>query len=146
MYIGDIASYVARDLVEEMKRLAISFKGFPFHVHSRNYRDAHKDRFTIYWTTKAEHFATPDRNDVVSELHCQIVGLHDKHLLLNAYALPRRKYLGQEVPDTYHASNDWYKQNWRQDHFLVEAKASALWTIMEAHADLERSVEEIHST
>jgi hypothetical protein len=144
MHIGDIAPHVAHDLVEEMKRLAFSFKGFPFYIHCRSYRDTHRDRFTLYWTTKAEHFASPDQKDVVSELHCQIVGLHDKFLLLSAHALPRRRYLGQVIPETFSDSRDWYKQDWRHDYFLVEAKASALWTIMEAHADLERSVEEIH--
>jgi hypothetical protein len=64
---------------------------------------------------------------------------------MDAQALPRKKYLGQMVPEYYSSdSHSWYKQDWRQDHFLVEANASAVWTIMEAHADFERAVAEVH--
>ena len=147
MRIGDIAPHVVHDLIEEMKKLAMSFKGFPFHIHGHGHsggsEQSHRDKFTIYWTTKAEHFARPERNDVVSELYCQIVGLHDNTLLLRVKALSRRLYLGQERQDKIPKHN-WYRQDWREDYFLVEASASALWTIMEAHADFERAVKDVH--
>jgi hypothetical protein len=145
MRIGDIAPHISHDLVEEMKRLSMSFKSFPFHIHFKTYGDSHRDKFTLYWTTKKDHFGTPDQGDVVSEFYCQVVGLHEGRVLLRAHALPRKKYLGQVVPERF-SDHDWNKQDWRHDYFLVEAKAEALWTIMEAHADFERAVKEVHES
>lgn len=147
MRIGDISPYVAAALKEQLERLAMSFKGFPFHVHVKGHGGGegnHRDKFTLYWTKKKEHFGTPDRSDVVSELYCQVVGLHDGAVLLSVRALPRRKYLGQEYSGQY-GERDWYRQGWREEQFLVEARASAVWTIMEAHANLDGVVEDVMS-
>ena len=128
-----------------MKKLAFSFKGFPFHIHFRGYHEhPHRDKFTLYWATKEKYFGNPDREDVVSEIDCQIVGLHDGALLLSVKALPRKKHLGQERPDVF-GERDWYKQEWRQDRYLVEASAVALWTILENNADFERAVKDVMS-
>jgi len=147
MRIGDIAPYVGSELKQQLESLAMSFKGFPYHVHLKGHggsHDAHRDKFTLYWTTKKEHFGTPDRSDVVSELYCQVVGLHDGRVLLNAKAMRRKRYLGQEYSGRYD-ERDWYKQDWREDYFLVEASASAVWTVMEAHANFEGAVEQVMS-
>jgi hypothetical protein len=143
--IGDIAPYIGTGLAEELKRLSMSFKGFPFYIHCHGHGEYHRDKFTLYWTTKSDHFGKPDHSDVVSELYCQVVGLHDGQVLLSVKPMQRRRYLGQEAPERL-SDRDWYKQSWREDYFLVGAQASALWTIMEAHADFERAVKEVHES
>lgn len=148
MRIGDVTPHVAHDLAEELRRLAMGFKSFPFHIHCTGHgdsHDSHRDKFTLYWTTKKEHFARPDRQDIVSELYCQVVGLHDDQIILNVKAHRHKTYPGQEFPQRFD-DHAWYKQDWREEYFLVEAKASAIWMIMEAHADFERPVAEVHNS
>ncbi len=142
MMLNDLAMTVASHLVEEMKTLAMGFKSFPFYIHCSGSSND-RGRFTLYWTTKREHFATPDRCDVVSELYCTLIATHDSRILLDAQAMHHRVYHGQEIPKSYY-DNDWYKQAWRQDRFLIEAKAPALWTIMEAHANFDRVAAAVH--
>jgi hypothetical protein len=144
MHIGDISGYVGLELTEQLKGLAFNFKNFPFYIHMKGHRSDgdSRGRFTLYWAMKKEYFSSPDRDDVVSELHCEVIGIHDSRVLLRVSAPPRRKYPGQEPSKTFDNRN-WYKQDWRSDHFIVEAKPSAIWTIMEAHADFSRVVIEV---
>jgi hypothetical protein len=152
MRLSDLAGSIGHHLVEEMKRLQFGVKNFPFHIHlkghGREHGREHGDKFSLCWTTKAEHFGSPDRSDIASELYCQVVGVHDGHVLLNVRAFSHgKKYMGQVhrtgfLDDT----PDWYKQECREAYFLVEAKAEALWTIMEAHADFDRVVKEVHES
>jgi len=151
MMIGDISDSISSKLVQQMKDLAGSFENFPFHIQfrglGRNSREDNRDKFVIYWTTKENIFGTPEFNDIVSTLQCQLVGLHDGHVLLKVTPKKNRRYLGQDDRTEPMLSGDtrrnWYKQEWRGEQFLVEASASALWTIMEAHANFEKQVLEV---
>jgi hypothetical protein len=142
MHISDISGYVGLELAKQLQSLAFNFKNFPFYVHVKCHSGDSRGRFTLYWAMKREYFASPDREDVVSELHCEVVGLHDGKVLLNLNAPPRRKYPGQEYSGRFD-EKDWYKQDWRSEYFIVEARPSAIWTIMEAHADFSRVVVEV---
>lgn len=148
MRLSDLAGSIGHQLVEDMKHLQFSVKNFPFYVHLKGHGREHGDKFSLCWTTKAEHFGSPDRSDIVSELYCQVVGVHDGRVLLNARAFAHgKRYMGQVhrtgfLDDT----PDWYKQDWRETYFLVEAKAEILWTLMEAHADFERVVKEVQES
>ncbi len=149
MRIGDLTPHIACDIVEGMKKLAMGFKNFPFHIHYRTHGEHHRDKFNLYWTTKKEHFGTPDRRDVVSEMYCEVTGFYEGIVLLKVMSHQRKpKYLGQEKPEFSFDSSprDWYKQEWREYYYMIEASPAGLWTIMEAHADFDRPVAEVMST
>ena len=147
MRLDQLTGSIAKHIIEEFKRLSMGWKDFPFYFHWKGHTDSHRDKFNLYWTTKEEYFDTPHQRDVVSELHCEVLGLHENQVLLRVKALQRKKsYLGQLPTRVWGGENDYYKQDWREEYFIVEASASALWTIMEAHADFERPVAEVMST
>ena len=147
MRLQDLAGHIGHSLVEDMKRLAMGFKDFPFYVHLKGHGQEHRDKFSLFWTMKPEHFGSPNHSDIVSELYCEVVGEFEGRILLHARAFSRRKYLGQILKTSvFEETPDWYKQEWREAYFLIEAKAEVLWTLMEAHADFDRAVREVHES
>jgi hypothetical protein len=145
MRLKDLAGHIGVQLAEELRRLQMSFKGFPYHIHVKGCGQYHEDKFFLFWTTKAEHFGSPEGRDIVSKLYCEVVGTHDGCILLKVKAHSLKKYLGQEQETmSFSESRSWYKQDWREDYFIVEARPSVIWTLMEAHANFDKVVEEVH--
>jgi hypothetical protein len=154
MKITDLSLKIGATLVEQLRDLSGSFKDFPFHISLRDFEYRGPDQrehyrgFVLYWTVEEVKIGTPEQNNTVSKLQCQVIGSCNDHIILRVTPKKTKRYFGQDDGKTgnqfeLQQSHNFYKQEWREKSFLIEANASALWTIMEAHANFENQVSEV---
>jgi len=151
MHVFNLVDQIAAKLQEDLNYLTHSIQDCPLYAHvSVSHEDRYQNRhagFTIVLATTKKDFVV-DR-DKGAQVVCELVSelLQGRVMVrVRTHRMPNsRRELGQ-TGDWWNGNNS-YRQAWRDEEFLMELSAPALWNLLERTVDFEKialhAVEEV---
>lgn len=139
MRISDLYDGLAAKLQDEFERLSMKYKGFPFHISVKR-EGNHREWIAVAWSLDKHG------DQEVSRLSGKIMGPWEDRFFFEVQARRHKELYPGEEPKKIWGGENWYEAGWRQEPFLVELSAKALWPLLECHADMDKVVKDVLTT